>query len=68
MNTTYRVQQTSTGNWTSLRVVSNGERVLLPDTVTTMSSNHPDDQIATLRRYFDNGFLPVGKIEVRLCQ
>ncbi len=66
MNTTYRVQQTSTGNWTSLRVIANGERVLLPDTVTTMSSNHPDDQTATLRRYFDNGFLPVGKIEVRL--
>ena len=64
--TTYRVQQTSTGRWTSLRVVSNGERVLLPDTVITMSSSHPDDQIATLRRYFDNGFLPIGKIEVRL--
>ena len=66
MNTTYRVQQTSTGRWTSLRVVSNGERVLLPDTVTTMSSGTADDQVATLRRYFDNGFLPVGKIEVRL--
>jgi hypothetical protein len=66
MNTTYRVQQTPTGRWTSLRVIANGERVLLPDTVTTMSSNHPDDQIATLRRYFDNGFLPVGKIEVLL--
>ena len=65
-DTTYRVQQTSTGRWTSLRVIANGERVLLPDTVTTMSSNHPDDQIDTLRRYFDNGFLPVGKIEVRL--
>jgi len=65
-DTTYRVQQTSTGRWTSLRVIANGERVLLPDTVTTMSSDHPDDQIATLRRYFDNGFLPVGKIEVRL--
>jgi hypothetical protein len=66
MNTTYRVQQTSTGRWTSLRVVSNGERVLLPDTVTTMSSDRAQEQIATLRRYFDNGFLPVGKIEVRL--
>jgi len=66
MNTTYRVQQTSTGRWTSLRVVSNGQRVLLPDTVTTMSSGTADDQVATLRRYFDNGFLPVGKIEVRL--
>ena len=66
MNTTYRVQQTSTGRWTSLRVVSNGQPVLLPDTVTTMSSGTADDQVDTLRRYFDNGFLPVGKIEVRL--
>lgn len=66
MNTTYRVQQTSTGNWTSLRVISNGQPVLLPDTVTTMSSGTADDQVATLRRYFDNGFLPVGTIEVRL--
>ena len=66
MNTTYRVQQTSTGRWPSLRVVSNGEPVLLPDTVTTMSSNRAQDQIDTLRRYFDNGFLPVGKIEVLL--
>ena len=65
MNTTYRVQQTSTGRWTSLRVVSNGQRVLLPDTVTTMSSGTADDQVATLRRYFDNGFLVAGKIEVR---
>ena len=64
--TTYRVQRTPTGNWTTLRVVSNGQPVLIPDTVTAMSSNHPDEQIATLRRYFDNGFLPVGKIEVLL--
>lgn len=65
-DTTYRVQQTSTGRWTSLRVIANGQSVLIPDTVITMSSSHPDDQIATLRRYFDNGFLPIGKIEVRL--
>ena len=66
MDTTYRVQQTSTGRWTSLRVVSNGQPVLVPDTVTTMSSDRAQDQINTLRRYFDNGFLPVGKIEVLL--
>lgn len=66
MNTTYRVQQTSTGRWTSLRVVANGQPVLVPDTVTTMSSDRAQDQINTLRRYFDNGFLPVGKIEVLL--
>ena len=66
MNTTYRVQQTPSGRWTSLRVIANGERVILPDTVTTMSSDRAQDQINTLRRYFDNGFLPVGKIEVRL--
>ena len=66
IDTTYRVQQTPTGRWTSLRVISDGKPILLPDTVTTMTSNHPDDQIATLRRYFDNGFLPVGKIEVLL--
>jgi len=66
MNTTYRVQQTSTGHWTSLRVVSNGQPVLVPDTVVIVSTETAQEQINALRRYFDNGFLPVGKIEVLL--
>ena len=66
MNTTYRVQQTSTGRWTSLRVVANGQPVLVPDTVVIVSTETAQEQINTLRRYFDNGFLPVGKIEVLL--
>ncbi len=66
MNTTYRIKQTSSGHWTSLRVVSNGQPVLVPDTVVIVSTKTAQEQIDTLRRYFDNGFLPVGKIEVRL--
>ena len=66
MNTTYRVQQTSTGHWTSLRVVSNGQPVLVPDTVVIVSTETSQEQINTLHLYFDNGFLPVGKIEVLL--
>ena len=65
-STTYRVKQTPSGHWTSLRVVSNGQPVLVPDTVVIVSTKTAQEQINTPRRYFDNGFLPVGKIEVRL--
>ena len=66
MDTTYRIKQTPSGHWTSLRVVANGQPVVVPDTVVIVSTETAQEQIDTLRRYFDNGFLPVGNIEVLL--